>query len=1566
MMPGENQSNAVPIAADAIVGKCQNCSVLHQSLTEYGASLVALKQKITVSDDAIRLQQQLEELQIQLISLQTKAADEELLRAELDKKKSQAYEQMSQQMDKLKQDLSKTSAENKRLEDQLNDIKELTETQALENAQLKREKAMIENNLLKTQASLKISQAQADQVEKLIEENTKKTSLKNSLEHKVKLLDGQISHLMKEKSQLERNVDDLQVQLTKLEREQNKERRSLATQASAPEEPKVDKEKIRTLLETLWACVQPEKQQAAILLHLPVTSSKKVLTTSPAISSDSGLTESSPSQSPTNRTLESMRHPTQTKLSFSKLKTSSHGEKGTKHQTSHVCPSGERQTFTPKKDKQSSKEQENENSSTPLDNPELSTEEKSTPSASPELSIEEILELYKPLPPCLSPLRVLVKTVESMETESIDGENHPKASHSLLPFQQQESLLTTSSASSHPKSIEHTKEDCADLPEIASGEVEQLSNGKQSQHLGTINLSGITEMEYKRHRIDEETHLQKKQKIEQEPAVPQLTPTVSSSASDITGLCEKTSTTAESQEPTPSASPNSGVNSTSETPHDTESPTRVSSELPQRETGEDLTASIEMDAVACPGDDSDVTLIPPDGRESLRENNSAVVSEEASAVPPDNSSTPDSKINDSLQNGKGTCTESGPEMGITHQEPCDLGLENQDTTLFKSQEEIASCLNVQQGSPCLSKEAVSSSIPVASTENGTSIQLDQKANLIEPQETATENKTALPSECSLDASHPGSVSPCKPSLLKKADEDHQKSVRASDEPPSTSHNHIETVNSESITDHRGPPPSDSQETETLDCESVKENTHSQSLLPPVTLPSLKTQEQSDHVSKDVSSENMATHEQTEQPEPDLMEHSDVEKTNNGQSPQDRMDSDDSGKLMKAGKLCVTSSVSQDNAFNGQNKSLDTCQECSEKQSFAVMTSDASLGSPATHLSPESRAQPPESISHLRSKMGPPLPPALTPLKATPPKGVKPINPMQAVEKISFPSPMKTLASPTSVQSPVTSNRQKLNSSSVSSPVSPNGVPSSPLQFGSATPKHAVPVPGRLPLTAGNSASCSSSSPSQENSMRILDTMYPELSARARTLSILRGNVSLNMCSSESGTSPTTSDTQVSGFKTVSSTSTAFMKTEMRCEKRPATNLPQPKNSKRLRLESCFPNLTPRSMSSSSSNSGEDSASPRTSRPAHLENEISPQLVEDGKPTGQTLIDDALTKIGNSCFDLLPVIRSHLHVGNLPKKPVLRQEEKEVISDIFQANLVNADDMISAISKKLKSEKRVLSNYHLQALCRVYTGICRQKRDWEKAHILAYMILTDFPDSAKLILFMVSSWPSVLSHSSCLCQAIHAVTRLKAAEDVLSCLSAYLGWEKSPPRDIDQLIYQTLSEIRSGSRLAFTKRSRYGDDLGDEAWERVFALELLCSHKKWKWTFENLLGKELWPLMNTWVTQPRDQQAPISDVTVATVLRLIGRLGVIGIKERCIPTVITVANVINTFGRHGHTEGVPWEVQLAAVYCIFDLSPSNPKQAMEALAGWRGETSCIVPPAVTSCLNQLASVCRQVK
>ncbi|XP_038843418.1 little elongation complex subunit 1 [Salvelinus namaycush] len=592
------------------------------------------------------------------------------------------------------------------------------------------------------------------------------------------------------------------------------------------------------------------------------------------------------------------------------------------------------------------------------------------------------------------------------------------------------------------------------------------------------------------------------------------------------------------------------------------------------------------------------------------------------------------------------------------------------------------------------------------------------------------------------------------------------------------------------------------------------------------------------------------------------------------------------------------------------------------------------------------------IGKVRFEVGPPLPPLLMPLTVTPPRPVKPGNPRQVIGKLSFPSPMEG-----PVASQTAPDGQMLSSPS-------RTTPSSPLQFGSATPKHAVPVPGRLPAF---SPSSSSTSPAQENSMRILDSRYPELSARARTLSILRGN--LCMSSAETGTTPCSSVSQISGFKTINSSSTAFTKTEQR-GKRSGVNMLLPKSAKRLRLDNCSPGPAGATAGPATKEiSSMTSASPdRLLRTPQHGSSSQPTEKEKlvGKPAGEASVSQALEKIAAQCFDLLPVIKSHLFVGNLSRKPVLRDEEKAVLSE-FSNNQPLADDLMSVMLTKLKTERTELPGSHLQALVRVYTALCRQRRDWDRAHILAYSILReDLPESAKLVLFMVTTWPNVFSCRTVVCQAIHTVTKVKAQGEVLHCLTAYLGWEKSPPSDVDQLVSRTLTSVRDAAEMTFQKHPRQGEDLNPVAWQHIFALELLCSQTHWQWTHDNLLSKELWPVMNSWVTQPRSRQTPIQDVTVAAVLRLIGRFGQLGIKERCGSSVKNIARVINTFARHGRSEGVPWEVQLAAVYTVYDLSPSNPKEALAALASWRGETTQPVPPAVTSCITQIASLCRHIK
>ncbi|XP_041104387.1 little elongation complex subunit 1-like isoform X2 [Polyodon spathula] len=653
---------------------------------------------------------------------------------------------------------------------------------------------------------------------------------------------------------------------------------------------------------------------------------------------------------------------------------------------------------------------------------------------------------------------------------------------------------------------------------------------------------------------------------------------------------------------------------------------------------------------------------------------------------------------------------------------------------------------------------------------------------------------------------------------------------------------------------------------------------------------------------------------------------------------------------------------------------------------------------------------PDSINRVRTEMGPPLRPLLPPLLVTPPRFLKSISPpMSTCSRSSFPSPspMEDLVSPLRetpippLMSPL-SDRLKHKSPLLATP-SPSDITknrriqSSPLQFCAATPKHAVPVPGRLPPSTMNAINSSPGIP-QENSVRILDTMYPELSARARTLNILKGNIQLDRCASGVGNIVPGPVNQISGFKAINSSTTAFTKTGKACEtenscfrqvterlssmglpdqvwKRPGVNLHLPKSAKRLRLDNDSPvseraNLPVASLEDSENNMNKDELlkdlQGSLAQPVDIKS--SEMLKSQTSPTEEA-ISKAFEKIAKCCFDLMPVIRSHVHVGNISRVPILRDEEKEVIHEFCVVNKHLAEGLLVAILTKLKTEKMSMKSCYLQALCRVYVGICRQQGDLERARLFSYSILKeDFPESDKLTLFVASTWHDVFSLPGQINKAIQAVTRKRAKGEVLTCLTAYLGWEKNPPCDVSKLITGTIFTLKKGACMKFQPHEKRGEDLSPAVWDHIFATELLCSQLQWKWTHDNLICKELWPIMNKWVKQGKgiEHVEITSDITVAAVLRLIGRLGQLGMKKKYVDSVKNVATVINTFGRHANTEGVPWGVQLATVYAIYDLAPSNPKEAMESLAAWRSETTRTVPPAVTSCITQMGSMCRQIR
>ncbi|GAB0184012.1 little elongation complex subunit 1 [Grus japonensis] len=618
----------------------------------------------------------------------------------------------------------------------------------------------------------------------------------------------------------------------------------------------------------------------------------------------------------------------------------------------------------------------------------------------------------------------------------------------------------------------------------------------------------------------------------------------------------------------------------------------------------------------------------------------------------------------------------------------------------------------------------------------------------------------------------------------------------------------------------------------------------------------------------------------------------------------------------------------------------------------------------------------ETINKIRQEMGPPLPPLLLPLIATPPKAACTMSPvMSSTGQSSLLSPLDDLISPLHetpvlpLVSPVT-HTPTVKSALLFSPPSPSEmsvgrrIHSSPLKFCTSIPKHALPVPGRFPLFVADSAAPGAP---QENSVKILDTMYPELSARARTLNILKGNIQLHRCAFSDSQSLPGPVAQIGGLKAIASTSTAFVKTgsnlksdsskdqdknvqnqqlfsssSNHLEKRILLPISVPRSAKRLRLDSEPPKLEPNGTAGIGNTKNTISEmqeafhdkSCEISDSAHSSSLEASVAVRVIGPRCQK-ISSALKKIAESCFDLLPVIKGHVYVGNISKIPIMRDEEKEVVYEFGIKNKHLADSLLHVILNKLKAQKNARNYNFNQALCRVYTGICRQLGDLERARLFCYSLLKeDFPDSEKLILFVTNVWSDIFVFQGAINKAMQLVVRQSASNEILACLSTYLNWDQSSSLDAGIMVSNLLLEMQSCSKVEFQLSEQYGEDLSEDAWQYVFAVDLLCSHLKWDWTHDNVISKVLWPSMDKWVKKRKGHETAqsIPDSVIALTLRLIGRLGQIGLKEGYLAAVKNISSVIGLFVQHAKEEGVPWGVQLAAIYALCDLGSSNPEDS----------------------------------
>ncbi|XP_036703011.1 LOW QUALITY PROTEIN: little elongation complex subunit 1 [Balaenoptera musculus] len=645
----------------------------------------------------------------------------------------------------------------------------------------------------------------------------------------------------------------------------------------------------------------------------------------------------------------------------------------------------------------------------------------------------------------------------------------------------------------------------------------------------------------------------------------------------------------------------------------------------------------------------------------------------------------------------------------------------------------------------------------------------------------------------------------------------------------------------------------------------------------------------------------------------------------------------------------------------------------------------------------------DTLSKIRQEVGPPLPPLLAPLIATPPRTSQPASPLTSSSSPSSPvSPRGPISPPceipgSPVVSPVVSplleepghSSPPHASPSPSTALASDRVLSSPLQFCAATPKHAVPVPGRLPPFA--SAHPAVAAP-QENSVKILDTMYPELSARARTLSILKGNIQLTRGPPADPKNLPGPTSAIRGFKAITSSSTAFVKAggssggDCKRDKSRDLGPPQdsggkrapsvgtPRSAKRLRLDSGSPEPEPPSegISRSPQRNPSQAAAVRAEEEGRRLLAVgavsqSPLSPKETVESYDGAVAEALKKIAESSFDLLPVIRSHVYVGNISKKPVMRDQEKEVVYEFSTTKKPLAECLLHSILSELKIQKMSVEHNYIHALCRVYVGICRQLGDLERARLFCYSLLKeDFPESEKLTLFIANMWHDIFISQSVINKAMQLVARQRAKGEVLNCLRAFLNWEKNAPADVGFMVSKLLLTIQLCPKTEFQSSERFGEDLSDNTWEYICAIDLLCCHQKWIWTHDNIISKELWPVMDKWIKYRKGHAniAYTPDIIIASILRLIGRLGQLGLKEGFPSAVKNISAVIGMFIQHAQDEDIPWGIQLAAVYALCDLSPSNPAEISKILEAWRTETSRRIPSAVLSSLEEVSTLCTE--
>lgn len=69
-----------------------------------------------------------------------------------------------------------------------------------------------------------------------------------------------------------------------------------------------------------------------------------------------------------------------------------------------------------------------------------------------------------------------------------------------------------------------------------------------------------------------------------------------------------------------------------------------------------------------------------------------------------------------------------------------------------------------------------------------------------------------------------------------------------------------------------------------------------------------------------------------------------------------------------------------------------------------------------------------------------------------------------------------------------------------------------------------------------------------------------------------------------------------------------------------------------------------------------------------------------------------------------------------------------------------------------------------------------------------------------------------------------------------------------------MVSKLLLTIQLCPKTEFQSSEKFGEDLSDNTWEYIFAIDLLCCHQKWIWTHDNIIRYEAVVLTESWVLE----------------------------------------------------------------------------------------------------------------